>query len=350
VKYYGIGKPLQLFFITYTVAAIIILAIFYFTKKSFRGTAYIIPLLPVLASLAYIGASGIVCAAFIFGFFLLFRQPLSELFKMNGLLNIYKNIIIPYKSYLPFLYIFTGAFAILIIFTSVKLFYFLLVFIVAILLFFVSCKTIPVMFRKRFNPVLIINRRSVEYNFSYYMIPFFISAFFAMFFTPYVSTAYISDDRFETFINEEDYYSHLLFQSTFSTRQLNTSNNYYPFFIIDKDGLPLPDEQQYINQTVNYSEYPEFPLKDLMMFFNDVNNGERTDNTGNIERITDILAIIILLSLILPCIFIKRDKKLQNINFSNLKKIEVKHRFNNFCRNKSYGYKSKSSIRLQKDA
>ena len=358
VKYYGIGKPLYLFFIAYAAAALALLVIFYFTKNKFRGTAYIIPLLPVLSSLSYIGASGIVCAAFIFGFFLLFREPLTELFRIEGLFNfknkknksiIYKNIIKPYRSYLPFIPIFAAAFAILVRLTPLKMLYLILVFTMAIVLFFISCKTIPVMLRRRFTPVLIINRRFVEFGFSLYMIPFFIFAFFAMFFTPYVSSAYISGEKFETIINEEDYNSHLLFQSTFSMRQLNTSFDIFPLYFYDEDGLPSPDGLINNNHAENYGEFPEFPLKNLMTFFNDVNNGARTRNTGNIERMTDILSLVVLLLFILPGIFIRTDN-VQNNNFSGIKKIDGKQRFISFIRNNSYVNSGKNKIRLRKDA
>ncbi|MDR1838527.1 MAG: hypothetical protein LBQ93_02930 [Treponema sp.] len=364
VESYGIGKPLRLFFIVYFAASLFMLIICYANKNALLGTAKIIPLIPVIASLSFFGAPGIASAAVIFGFFLLFGEPLNELSKMNEIIknenaqilkSIHKNIIKPYRLYFSFIPVFAVAFGILIIFTPLKLLFLLLVFASSLALFFFTLKIMPVFLesRRRFNPVLIIKRRFPESSFSFCLLPFSAAVLIAVFSTPYVSGAYISDKKFDTIIYEQDYYAHLFYQTTFSTRQLGTSFASYSDYYYAEDGLPSQNNSnsQDIYPDIEIGDFPPFPLKNLMAFFIDVNNGERINNTGSTGGIAENLSLLVLLIFILPLFFVKRNNNnTQKDNLSYLNKLNEKKRLKAVNRNSSYVFSSKNTLRIRKDA
>ena len=364
VESYGIGKPLYLFFIFYFASSLCMLVICYANKNTLRGTAKIIPLIPVLASLSFFGAPGIASAAFIFGFFLLFGEPLNELAKTSGVKKnensqiiklIYKNILKPYRLYFSFIPVFAAAFGILVIFTPLKLLFLLLVFACSLALFFFSCKTMPVFLenRRRFNPVLIIKRRFPDFSFLICLLPFSAAVLIAVFSTPYISGSYISDSKFDTIIYEQDYYAHLIYQTTFSTRQLGTSFASYSDYYYAEDGLPSQNNfnSQDINPAAIIGDFPPFPLKNLMAFFIDVNNGERVNNTGSTPGIVENLSLLVLLIFILPLFFVKRkSNNMQKDNLSYLNKLGEKKRLNAVNRNSSYVFSGKNTLQIRKDA
>jgi len=364
VEAYGIGKPLHLFFIVYFAASLCMLVICYANKNTFRGTAKIIPLIPCLASLSFFGAHGIACAAVIFAFFLLFGEPLNELAKMNVLIKnenaqelFYKNIIKPYKLYFSFIPVFAVALGILVVFTPLKLLFLLLVFASSLALFFFSCKITPVLqgSRRRFNPVLIIKRSFPEFSFLICLLPFSAAVLFVVFSMPYIGGAYVSDRKFDTIIYEQDYYAHLIYQTTFSKRQLGTSFTSYSDYFYAEDGLPSLNDSQDIYQDIVMGDFPPFPLKDLMAFFldvnNGVNNGERVNDTGSTGGIAEKLSLLVLLIFILPLFFVRRkNNTIQKDNLSYLNKLSGKKRFNVVNRNSSYVFSGKNTLQIRKDA
>jgi len=86
------------------------------------------------------------------------------------------------------------------------------------------------------------------------MIPFTIAAILTLIFAPMQNGAYIFNDKFNTFIDEHDYYAHLTYQKSFSIRQMGSFNSAsvddsdgvfdkassggFPVFFFDTDGLP----------------------------------------------------------------------------------------------------------------
>jgi len=362
VEYYGVGKPLYFFFAVYAAASLCVLAISYVKRKTYRGTAKVIPLIAPLSLLSFFGAPGIACAAVLLGFFLFFREPLDELANIRRFINkdsaqktklIYKKIVKPYGPDFLFLLVFAAALGILVFFTRIKLFYLLIVFAVSLALFFFSSRIMSVMLtnRRRFDPVLIIKRRFPDFSFSICMLPFTAAAFLAVFFTPYMPGAYASDVKFDAIIDEQDYYSHLIYQATFSTRQLGTSFAAFPDYIYGEDGLPLPDGSNGKNPVEIIDDFPPFPLKNLMTFFVDVNDGNRTNNSGGTEGIKDKLSLLVLLLFIFPIFFVNRNNNYtQKNDLSCFKKPDGKKRLKAVNRNNSYVYSGKNTLRIRKDA
>lgn len=390
-EYYGTGKPVYLYFIAYAAASLGMLIICFIKKNTNLGTLKIIPLIPVLSSLAFFGSTGIICAAFLFGIFFLLREPFNELLMMPAFFSkfclskdncrsreecfssqtylkkpvcykspginkkldiIYKETINPYKLNWIILLLFASALAAVVIISQVKAYFFILVFASALALFFISSKLLMNVKsnRGRFHPVMIIKRRPPEFTFSYYMIPFAVAAVISVLLTSFVSGAYVSEGKFDNIIEEADYYSHLHFQSTFSTRQLGTSIELFFDFIYDEDGIPSPQnmkENSYVFYTDNY---PPFPLAGLMDFFKDVNSGGRTES-GDYIGISEKIAVLILLLCIIPFLFIKRKSTYTfKTNISVLKQKTGKLRWNGILRSKTLLHNSKNQTRLLKDA
>jgi len=360
VEYYGIGKPLYLYFAVYAAASLCLLAVFYVKRKILRGTLLIIPLLPVFSSLAFFSVPGIVCAAILIGFFFLFREPLNDLVILSGLSSevktqknniFYREIVKPYRMNYPLLLFFAAALSVILIFSQLKLLFLTAVFFAALLTFFLSSKTLSVKAgnRRRFNPVLIIRNRLPDFSFSIIMMPFAAAVLIVMFLSPYISDSYFSGGQFDTIIDEQDYYAHLIYQASFSTMQLGTSNYNYPDFTYDEEGLPLV-KKTYDSKVIDLEDYPQFPLKNLMAFFNDVNKGGKTSNRENTGGFTEKLSLLILLIFIIPCLIIKRNDKYKGkVSFSGIKNNTGKKRFIGFNRNKSNVYK-KDNLRIRKDA
>jgi len=359
-EYYGIGKPLYLFFALYAAASLCLLAICYVKKNTHRGTAKVIPLIAPLSSLSFFGAPGIACAAVLLGFFLFFREPLDELanmslfFKKGGAQRkklFFKDIVKPYGLYFLFLPVFSAALFILVVFTSLKLLFLLLVFAFSLALFFFSSRIMSVMpgKRRRFNPVLIIKRSLPDFAFSMLMLPFAAAAFLAVFFTPYIQGAYVSDRKFDMVIDEQDYYAHLIYQATFSTRQLGTSFAAYPDYTYGEDGLPSPDGFRGKDPVEIIDSFPPFPLKNLMAFFVDVNNGNRTNNPGGAGGITDKLPLLVLLLFVFPLFVKRKNNYTQKSDLSCLKKPGEKKRLA-VNRNNLYTVSGKNTLRVRKDA
>ena len=365
VDYYGIGRPFALFFIVYIVASCILLVLCYINRKVHRSIVNIVPMVPVLSSLGFFGASGIGAAALLFGLFILLKEPLSDLVNPAApsakglkprLMQLYKEIIFPYRNYWLFLPVFILAFTILIIFSQLKFWFLLALFIVSFAVFFFSLKIVSFsgVEHKRFNPVTIMKRRFPEFVFPVYIIPFVIGAFFTMFFTPYMSGTIDSSAKFDAIVEEQDYYEHLTFQASFSTRQLGTTSAAFPNFYFDTDGLPSIDTNT-VSQNIRMSDFPPFPLKYLMEFFYNVNHGKRTGGQQGPRSpsggISERLSLLILLLFVFPgLIFGKKDGNSPKNNFDGLSKITGKLRLAGINWNKKLLYNEKNLLRSRKDA
>jgi hypothetical protein len=363
LDYYGIGRPLRLFFTAYAVSSFCLLIICYAKRKSASGTAGIVALIPALSSLAFFGVPGIAAAALLFGYFVLIKEPLNELVTLFGsplktgakkLTLLKKEIIFPYRLHWLFLPLFAAALAVVVFFSQLKLLFLLAVTAVSFAVFFSSSKILSLASgkRKRFTPVLIMRRRFPSLAFSLYMLPFTIAAFTVLFLAPRVSGAYVSAGGFDALIDEQDYYAHLDYQASFSVRQFGTSSDLYPDFFFDTDGLPSIGIGQSGSHTVKTSEFPPFPLKHLMDFFHDVNSGKRTDaGGGGYGRVTEMLSLLVLLIFVIPGLVIKENNdNPAKINFDDIKKFSDKSRLKGINRNKTLLYNGRNQSRIRKDA
>ncbi|MCL2808703.1 MAG: hypothetical protein FWD24_01415 [Treponema sp.] len=343
IEYFGIGRPLNLFFLAYAAASLIFLIFYLINKKHKRRVVSIIVLIPVLSSLAFFGASGIACAALLFAFFLMLKEPLDEYSvligdsgKKKNLNLFYKEIILPYRFYWILLPLFVIAFSVLIIFSQLKPIFIIVVFAAALIVFAFSMRVLSLLKRvhKRFMPVLIIKRSFPEFKFPFYMLPFIAAAVFVIFSAPYMSAAYDSAKRFDTIISEDDYHDHLYHQVSFSTRKIGRSGSYaaFPNFFIDTDGLPSMEIIAGANYNVNINNYPPFPLKQLMDFFIDINSGQKANagigSGGFIEK----ASLLVLLLFFIPYFFTGKTR-LAGINW-NMKSL----------------YNKRNQLRVQKDA
>jgi len=347
-EYYGTGKPLKLFFISYAAASLCLLIICYVKKYSRNDMAVIAALVPVFSSFAFFGAAGIACASLFFAFFIFLKDPLKELSTLLSKKQklIYKEVIKPYKTQWLFLPAFAAAVGITVVFSLLKPLFLLLVFAAACAVFFFSCKILSLSGggHRRFTPVLIISRRYADFTFCFCILPFAAAAFVVMFLSPNISGAYSSDRKFETVIEEQDYYAHLAFQSGFSTRRLGAQDTGYPFYFFDEDGLPSIGEKSGAEQSFNADDFPAFPLRHLMDFFQSVNDGGKAGGK-NQDNFREWPVLVVLLLFTIP-LFIKRKDTYSPKN--NIKRFSVKPRIKS-ARSKLLN-NGKYQSRLLKDA
>jgi hypothetical protein len=353
VDYYGIGKPLFFFFIAYIAASICLLAVCYAKRNTHRGASGIVVLIPVFSSLAFFGAPGIAAAALLFGLFFLLREPLNEFIMLPGLFSpgktdkrqmIYREIVKPYKLYWILLGMFALALGLLVVFSQLKFLFLIAVTAAALAVFFFFSRTMARLDGKhtRFTPVMIVKRRTPEFAFSFYMLPFAAAAFIAMFSAPHMSGPLVSDEKFDNIVEEMDYYAHLTYQATFSTRQLGSRTAAYPDYILENDGLPSPGRADSVNFTFNKNDFPAFPLKNLMEFFKSGTGNAAPSGAGG-RKPVDEMTIFVLLLFVIPGLFIRRrGDDTPEIDLSNLKKISNKPRL--------YGFGGKNKLRIRKDA
>jgi|GEM_PF-1015962 len=336
VNYYGIGRPLFFFFIMYACASFCLLIICLALNKAHHGNLIIISLIPVLSSLAFFGASGIGCAALLFALFVVLKEPLSEVFtKEKGLQDnesekkIKSKIIAPYKYHLLLLAAIIIAVGIIVTFSQLKFLFLIAVFTAALLVYLFSLKILSVssIRHKRFTPVLIIKKRFPAFSFSFYMLPFTLAAFLTLFLSMYQTSSYISDVKFDNFVDEDEYYRHLEYQSSFSTRQFGSYNNAFPSFFFDTDGLPSIQATESYHQKdmihTDLKHFPPFPLKHLMDFFHTVNSGKKT-NSSDVQpgSLSEKLVLLILILFVIPGFFIKHKKDFKlKVDFSGFRKI-----------------------------
>ena len=313
--YFGVSKPLSLFFLAFSAACAAALVICFIKKKIQPGVISIIALFPVLFSLAFFGAPGIAAAALLLGFAIMLLEPLYELVLLfrnyknsdQRKKNIGKNVIEPYKLHLFSLPVFAAALGFLTFFTELNIFFILTIFIVICALLLFSIRTLSLIggSHRRFTPVLITGRQSMDFSFSVFMLPFTVAAFAVMFLTPNMPGTFISEGKIDhiDIINEQDYYAHLIFQSSFSKQQMGQSAAGYPSYIFASDGLPVPDNNIF-DTDINISAYPPFPLKHLMEFFENVRNSGKVNRNGfSVQGIPGNKYLLILLLFLLPGLF-----------------------------------------------
>jgi hypothetical protein len=338
VSYFGSEKPVYLYLLSFALSCACVLLICYVNRKRHQGNAAIVVLIPALSSFAFYGASGIAFASLLLALFSLFREPVKEL--VSHPKSIYNEILLPNKFCFFTLPFFAASFAVIVIFSQLKISFVLAAFALCLAVFFLSFILLSNVNekRRRFSPIMIIKRRSPDLSFSYYMLPFAAAAFLTVYLAPMYSGGYVSGEEFTQIIEEDDYYEHLTFQAAFSVRQLGSpwmtsSADSYPGFTAAGDGLPYPAERSE-NFTLNKNDFPPFPLANLMEFFKNVNSGEKPDNGSFTKnQIMEELSLLVLLLFIVPVFFIKRKDFPQKSGFSSLKKSDGKSLF---PRNKAY--------------
>jgi hypothetical protein len=358
VKYYGVGRPLKLFFLLYAAASAGLLVICYAQKERRQGAALIIPLLPALASLAFFGACGIMAASLLLGSAVMLRVPLNELFKtfrfqVKGTQmrkTLIKKVLRPYKLSWLALPLFAASLAAVVVFSRLTAFFAFAVSIVVCALLGFSIVTFSKWRgkRARFAPVLIISRKLPDFAFSTFMLPFAFAAFAAALLAPSMPGAAVSNEKFDHIVNEKEYYEHLVFQSSFSARQLGITDRDYPGYILDNDGLPSPDNVNNADTPLQFDDFPPFPLKDLMEILGGVGSGKIPER-GAGESV-DNLSLLILPLFIIPGFFLKNKIFLsQTSRFPNMKKSEKPAR-TDIDRKKALLYNNRSNLRFLKDA
>jgi len=313
VEYYGVGRPLSFFFISYAASSLCLLFVCLILRKKNRQTSGIIALIPVFSSLAFFGAPGIACAALLTAFFVMLKDPLNELIALGKSFSpnfLYKKVIYPFRFHLLCIPVFAAALYVLYFFSQLKLLFLLAVLAAGLTVFVITLKILSLshMEHRRFTPIMILRRSSPEFIFSVYMMPFSIAAFIVMLFAPHMPASYDTNRQFNTFVYEEDYYAHLNFQTSFSMRQMSTSSLSFYNYFFDIDGLPSAGGV--FNAAADLNDYPTFPLLHLMEFFQNVNSGQRT-NSGDAGGIFENLSLLVLLIFIIPGMFLKGE------NFSN---------------------------------
>jgi len=360
VDYFNFEKPFILFFSAYAVASLALLVICYVKKNARNVNAFIIALLPVFSSFAFFGAPGIACAALLLGLFVILREPLNIFFtkfvsgKNADKTEIVKNVLEPYKLFWLSLPVFLTASVFIAIVSELKLLFVLFAFITAVAVSFFSDRILSQSSdrRRRFTPVMIIRRKFPEFDFSAYMAPFACAALLVIILSVYISGAFISDKKFNNIIEEKDYYDHLNFQASFSTRQLGMGDAIYPGYILDKDGLPSPDRSDGVISSVQIEDFPPFPLKDIMDFLNNVNNGNRVKTGGVADRDSgEYLSMLILLLFIIPGFLFKGKFNFPSKeNLGGFKRFSGKFLWADKKRKNTLLYKGKNNLNLRKDA
>jgi len=369
VDYYGVGRPLLLFFIIFASASFCMLVICVLKGKKYPEIINVITLIPPLSSLAFFGASGIGCAAVLLALFIFLIDPVNELaisigsakgtsaryaskVKAKNLKTIYKNIILPYRFYWLFLPIFIAALACMVVFSQVNPLLLLMVFTVSSAVFYISIKLLALHGKehRRFTPVMIIRSSFPKFIFPGYILPFAAGVLIALFFSPIVPGSYNSNEKFETIVSENDYHEHIAFQSAFSTSQIGSSSKLFPAFYFDTDGLPSMKAVT-ADQKINFNDYPPFPLKKLMDFFVSVNNGNKSNTGAGSAGIAEKISLLVLLLFLIPGLIIrKKDDNSRIINLDVFKRISGKMRPAGINRNKKLVYNNKNPMRKCKDA
>jgi len=357
-EYLGIGKPLPLFFAAYAASSLVLIIICYVKKKAHPGITSVFALVPVLSCLASFGACGFAAAALILGLFICLREPAGELIKHRSFKLIYKNVIEPYKLYLPFLAVFLAAIAALVVFTELNLFVLLSAFAASAAVFLLSIKTVSLwgIGQRRFVPVMIIRRHIPDFSFSMYMAPLAAAACVVMFLTPYMPGSFSGGVKFPSIVEEKDYHAHLAYQASFSTRQLGGQDASYPAYLSGEDGLPVPDSKSSEVRKINFDDYPPFPVKHLMGFLNSVNSGGKASPVAGGGRIMEYLPLMILLLFILSGLLFNGRIVFGKIllpakgRFSGFKKFTGMLRRTDINRKNVLLYNGKNNSRIRKDA
>ncbi|MDR0474276.1 MAG: hypothetical protein LBH43_11470 [Treponema sp.] len=350
IGFFGIGTPLRLFFVVFAAASLCVLVICFVQKKNRPGAAGMFLVLPVLSSLAFFGASGIAVAALLLGFCAMIMEPLGELNRLlrlpPGSRHFFRGLFEPYRMYWLFLPLFTLVLGTIVYFSGLNVLFVLLVSAVFCVLFFFSIRTFSLLGGKhrRFMPVMIMKRAFPDFAFSVYMLPFTIAAFLVIIFTPFISGGRIHESNPDRVIDEQEYYAHLYFQASFSTRQLGRTDSAYPFYLPEEDGLPGPGMRTEIIANQDFDEVPPFPLKDLM----DSLSGVYTGSRGSAP---ESFIPLVLLVFFIPGFLLKGKFGFPSEDrFVGLKRISVKLPWIAYNRKNVLLYNNRNPQRILKDA
>jgi hypothetical protein len=357
-EYFGIGKPLKLFFAAYAASSLVLIIICCVKKKAHHGITAVFALLPAFSCLVFFGACGFAAAALILGLFVCLREPAGEIVKHFSVKLIYKNVFEPYKIYWLFSSLFAAALAVLVVFTELKLYMLLLTFTASLVVFLLSLKTISLWgsSQRRFVPVMIIRRRLPDFSFSLYMTPFAVAAFIVMFLTPYMPGAYNGGGKFDFLVEERDYFAHLTYQASFSTRQLGGQDAPYPVYISAEDGLPVMDTNTAGILNIKLDDFPPFPVKHLMDFLKSVNSGGKAAPNSGGSRLLENMALLIILLFLLPGLLFNGKTIFSKIllpakgRFAGFKRFAGMLRRTDINRKKVLLYNGSNNSRIRKDA
>jgi len=357
-EYFGIGKPLALFFTAYAASSLVLIVVCYVKRKAHHGITAVFALLPALSCLAFFGACGFAAAALILGFFVCLREPAGEMVKHFSVKLIYKNVIEPYKTHWLFSVVFAAALAVLVVFTELKLSLLLLSFAASFAVFLLSLKTMSLWgsSQRRFVPVMIIRRRIPDFSFSLYMAPFAVTAFIVMLLTPYMPGAYKGGGKFDFLVEERDYFAHLTYQASFSTRQLGGQDAPYPVYMFGEDGLPAVDSKSAEVFNIKLDDYPPFPVKHLMDFLKSVNSGGKAAPNSSGNRLLENMSLLILLLFLLPGLLFNGKIVFSKIllpekgRFAGFKRFAGMFRRTDINRKKVLLYNGNNNSRIRKDA
>jgi len=355
-EYIGIGKPFKLLFTAYAASSLFLIIICCVKRRTYPGITAVFALVPPLFCLVFFGASGFAAAALILGLFVCLLEPAAEAVKHRSFKMIYINVLEPYKMYRPFLAVFAAAIAVMVVFTELKLFVLLPVFAASLFVFLFSVKTVSLWGsgQRRFVPVMIIRRRIPDFSFSLYMIPLAAAAFIVMFLTPYMPGSFSGGNKFDHIVDEQDYFAHLSYQASFSTRQLGGQGALYPAYLSGEDGLPVADTKFAGIPKINFDDYPPFPVKHLMDFFKSVNSGGKAAPVIGGGRIFEYLPLLVLLLFILSGLLFNGKIVFGKIllpakgRFAGLKKFTLRR--TDINRKNVLLYNSKNDFRIRKDA
>ncbi|MCL2184238.1 MAG: hypothetical protein FWB86_00055 [Treponema sp.] len=363
VDYSGIGRPLLFFFIMYAAASLCFLIICLARNKAHYGYKIIIALVPVLSSLAFFGASGIGCAALFLAAFVVLKEPLGEIavhqgqsqsnqVKTNTFKKFIKEKIVNFRFYYLLVFAIFASVAVIVVFSQIKPLFLLTVFFAALFVYILSLKisSIYSIQRRRFSPVMIIKKRFPDFSFSFYMLPFAAAAFLTLFLAVYQTSSYVTDTKFDIALDEQDYYQHLEYQTSFSTRQFGSQSKDFPSFFFDTDGLPAIKTP--VNNSIETQQFPPFPLKHLMDFFYMVNSGEKT-NSGNAhsvrsDNLSEKIVLLVLVFFALAGFFIKRKNDYSlRFDFSGFRRMAGESRGIGINWNKTLLYNDRNQKRSQ---
>jgi len=356
-EYSGVGRPLLFFFASYAAASFLLFIICLFYRKQQGGIACILALIPVMASLAFFGSHGIACAAVLTAVFVILKDLIFEYIALSGvklkkrqfkLKSIYNELIIPFRFYWFLLFITPAVFFVIIYFSQINIIFPLAVSAVSLIVFLLSIKIMSIskVKHKRFTPVMIIRRKTPETALPFFVLPFSLAAVFILFMSSNMTAFYESNKNFDNIITEKDYYDHIEYQEFFSYRRIDNSSSAFPDFHYGDDNLPSMSAA--VIRNINQNDYPSFPLKQLMDFFNDVNSKNKTDISGDSSALSVKLSFLVLLLYLIPVFFPKRKNnqmpKIRTIRASGI----LRSKGINW--NKKTLYNGRNNTSIQKDA
>jgi hypothetical protein len=123
-----------------------------------------------------------------------------------------------------------------------------------------------------------------------------------------------------------------------------------------EDGLPVQDTGRSGIVKIKFDDYPPFPIKHLLDFFNSVNSGGRAAPNHGGGRLLEILSLLILLLFIFPGLLFNGRIVFGKIltpakgRFAGFKRFAGMFRRTDINRKNVLLYNGKNTFRLRKDA